>query len=100
MTTRVIIIRHGQSSYNAQRMIQGRCDESVLTEKGEAQAKLLGNTLKKVKLSGFYCSPLQRAFLTAKIIQELNEYNPTLTVAEKLREVNLPQWEKMEKRRC
>ncbi len=97
MTTRVIIVRHGQSSYNAQRMIQGRCNESVLTEKGEAQAKLLGNTLKKFQVSHFYCSPLQRASLTAKIIKDLNEYNPTLTIAEKLREIDLPQWEKWKK---
>ena len=97
MTTRVIIVRHGQSSYNAQRMIQGRCNESVLTEKGEQQAKLLGNTLKQVQVDGFYCSPLQRASYTAKIIQELNEYNPTLTIAENLREINLPQWEKWKK---
>ncbi len=34
MTTRVILVRHGQSTYNAQSRIQGRLDASVLTEKG------------------------------------------------------------------
>ena len=97
MTTRVIIVRHGQSSYNALKMIQGRCNESTITEKGEQQAQLLGKTLKEVKVSGFYCSPLQRAHKTAQIIQELNKHNPSLTVAEKLREINLPQWEKWKK---
>ncbi|MDJ0842713.1 MAG: histidine phosphatase family protein, partial [Crocosphaera sp.] len=42
MTTRVIIVRHGQSSYNAQKLIQGRNDESVLTEKGRQDAEKVG----------------------------------------------------------
>ncbi|MBL1209551.1 histidine phosphatase family protein [Geminocystis sp. GBBB08] len=97
MTTRVIIVRHGQSSYNAQKMIQGRCNESVITEKGEKQAILLGKTLSNLKIDSFYSSPLQRAYKTAQIIQELNQHNPTLTIAEKLREINLPIWEKWKK---
>ncbi|MGY6529057.1 MAG: histidine phosphatase family protein [Cyanobacterium sp.] len=97
MTTRVIIVRHGQSSYNAQRMIQGRCDESVITEKGRQQAELLAQTLSKVNFAGFYSSPLQRATETANIIREANEHNPSLTVLEKLKEINLPLWEKWKK---
>ncbi|MBE9221847.1 histidine phosphatase family protein [Cyanobacterium stanieri LEGE 03274] len=97
MTTRVIIVRHGQSSYNAQRMIQGRCDESVITEKGRQQADLLAQTLSKVNFAGFYSSPLQRARETADIIRQANEHNPSLTVLEKLREINLPLWEKWKK---
>lgn len=97
MTTRVIIVRHGQSSYNAQRMIQGRCNESVITEKGEKQANFLGNALKTIEFDGFYCSPLQRAHKTAQIIQELNDHNPNLVIAEKLKEINLPIWEKWKK---
>ena len=61
MATRVIIVRHGQSTYNAQKIIQGRCDKSVLTDKGVADARQVGQTLKQVKLDAFYCSPLQRA---------------------------------------
>lgn len=38
MTTRVVIVRHGQSSYNAERRIQGRTDASVLTQKGREDA--------------------------------------------------------------
>ncbi|WP_026102012.1 histidine phosphatase family protein [Geminocystis herdmanii] len=97
MTTRVIIVRHGQSSYNAQKMIQGRCNESVITEKGEKQANALGNALKTIEFDGLYCSPLQRAHKTAQIIQELNDHNPNLIIAEKLREINLPIWEKWKK---
>ncbi len=60
MTTRVIIVRHGQSSYNSQRRIQGRCDESVLTEKGRADARTLATALKNLKFDAIYSSPLQR----------------------------------------
>ncbi|MBF2056909.1 MAG: histidine phosphatase family protein [Cyanobacterium sp. T60_A2020_053] len=97
MTTRVIIVRHGQSSYNAQKMIQGRCDESVITELGKQQAEKLGQTLAHVKFANIYSSPLQRATETAKIIQVHNTNNPALTILEKLREINLPLWEKWQK---
>ena len=97
MTTRVIIVRHGQSSYNAQKMIQGRCDESVITEKGASDAQILGKTLSQVKLGGIYGSPLQRAKKTAEIIQQCMETNPGLTLADKLLEIDLPLWEKYKK---
>ena len=45
MTTRVILVRHGQSTYNAQSRIQGRLDASVLTEKGSVAAQKVGDAL-------------------------------------------------------
>lgn len=36
---RVVLVRHGQSSWNAEGRIQGSSDFSVLTQKGEAQAE-------------------------------------------------------------
>lgn len=97
MATRVIIVRHGQSTYNAQKMIQGRCDESVLTETGIADANLLGNTLKGLDIDAFYCSPLQRAKQTAVIIHDLLDNPPTLQPTNSLMEVDLPLWEKLTK---
>ncbi|MGF1936714.1 MAG: histidine phosphatase family protein [Nostoc sp. ChiQUE02] len=29
----MILVRHGQSTYNAQKRYQGSCDDSVLTDK-------------------------------------------------------------------
>jgi probable phosphoglycerate mutase len=78
-------------------MIQGRCDESVITEKGIKDAQIVGKTLSKVRLDNFYCSPLQRAKKTAEIIQECSETHPTLTVSQKLLEINLILWEKWKK---
>ncbi|MEO1692897.1 MAG: phosphoglycerate mutase family protein, partial [Cyanobacteria bacterium J06631_6] len=70
MATRVIIVRHGQSTYNAQKIVQGRCDKSVLTDKGISDAQQVGKALGDLKIDAFYCSPLQRAHQTAKIIHQ------------------------------
>ncbi|GKA62338.1 probable 2-carboxy-D-arabinitol-1-phosphatase, partial [Tanacetum coccineum] len=36
---RVVLVRHGQSTWNAEGRIQGSSDFSILTNKGEAQAE-------------------------------------------------------------
>lgn len=96
MATRVIIVRHGQSSYNALKMIQGRCDESVLTDKGMGDAKTLGQTLRGINFAAIYCSPLQRAQKTAEIIHsQLGDRAPAPIPSENLLEIDLPNWEKM-----
>ena len=40
--TRVILVRHGQSSFNAEGRYQGSSDESVLTEFGRQTARQTG----------------------------------------------------------
>lgn len=94
MATRVIIVRHGQSTYNSLKMIQGRCDESVLTQKGSADAQKVGETLGSLSVDSIYSSPLQRAKQTAQIIQTYLPGTPELQVVETLMEVDLPLWEK------
>jgi hypothetical protein len=39
VATRVVIVRHGQSTWNAVSRIQGSSDLSELTEKGKSQAE-------------------------------------------------------------
>ena len=97
MATRVIIVRHGQSTYNAEKRIQGRCNESEINEKGLKDAETVGRTLSKVNIDGFYCSPLQRAHKTAEIIGNFFENKPHLTPTAKLLEIDLPLWEKLKK---
>lgn len=99
MSTRVIIVRHGQSTYNAQKMIQGRCDESVLTEKGLADAQQVAEALRVIKIDGFYSSPLQRAKRTAEVIHGSLANPPSLQPTDKLLEIDLPLWE-TKKRGC
>ncbi|HEY9607942.1 histidine phosphatase family protein [Allocoleopsis sp.] len=97
MATRVIIVRHGQSSYNALKMIQGRCDESVLTEKGTADAHQVGAALSSLKFDAVYSSPLQRAKKTAEVILPYLQGSPELLTPASLLEIDLPLWEKLHK---
>ncbi len=97
MTTKVIIVRHGQSSSNAAQKIQGRSNISVLTEKGRQDALSVGNSLSDLKIDAFYSSPLQRARDTAEIIQKQLRNSPELQISNLLLEVNLPIWENLAK---
>jgi probable phosphoglycerate mutase len=95
MTTRVILVRHGQSTYNLQRRIQGRLDKSVLTETGRAAALQVGDTLSSITFDAAYSSPLQRAKETAEIIVSRLTNPPQLQPIEQLMEIDLPLWEGM-----
>lgn len=97
LSTRVILVRHGQSSYNKEQRIQGRLDASILTEEGRATAVKVASALKGLKFAAIYSSPLQRAKETALIICScLESSDPTsLEVKENLMEIHLPLWQGM-----
>ncbi len=61
MVLRLLLVRHGQSTFNCEGRIQGRDDLSELTQEGAAQAKQLGNALKELPIHAAYSSPLKRA---------------------------------------
>ncbi|MEB3269036.1 MAG: histidine phosphatase family protein [Leptolyngbya sp.] len=97
MTTRVILVRHGQSTYNLKKLIQGQIDVSTLTDLGLAQARQVGETLQGITFDGIYASPLKRAFQTAQTILSVIEAAqggaPVLVTRENLKEIDLPLWE-------
>jgi phosphoserine phosphatase len=95
LTTRVIILRHGQSSYNSQGRIQGRCNDSTLTDQGLADATTTGRALQGLNLDAVYCSPLQRASATAATVVAQMTNAPAPVTDDRLQEVDLPPWEKM-----
>jgi phosphoserine phosphatase len=95
MTTRVILVRHGQSTYNLQRRIQGRLDQSILTEAGRAAAIQVGDTLSSITFDAAYSSPLKRAKETAEIIVSCLTNPPQLQPTDQLMEIDLPLWEGM-----
>ena len=66
MPLRLLLIRHGLSSFNREKRIQGRADNSTLTEEGLLQAEKAGKALDKLSIQAIYTSPLQRALDTAK----------------------------------
>ncbi len=99
--TRVILVRHGRSTYNEQKRYQGCCDESVLTEKGKQEAFETGIALSKINFDAIYVSPLQRTQESAREILQVNKYNKKFKLNLKLRlllnsnlkEVDLPKWQ-------
>jgi probable phosphoglycerate mutase len=62
---RLLLVRHGLSSFNLEHRIQGRDDLSDLTEEGVEQARRSGEALRDVRLDAAYSSPLRRARDTA-----------------------------------
>jgi broad specificity phosphatase PhoE len=63
---RLILVRHGQTDYNAQRRYQGQID-NPLNAVGLAQAEALRARLAEFKLDAIYVSDLIRARRTAEI---------------------------------
>ena len=64
------IFRHGQSSYNLAGRTQGQTNDSVLTELGKEQARLVGQKLADKGIEIILCSPLTRAKQTAQLANE------------------------------
>jgi len=95
--TRVIVVRHGQSTYNTEGRIQGRTNTSSLTEKGSEDALRTGQVLNNIPFAAIYSSPLTRAKQTAEIIhnQLTGHPVPSVETTDYLLEVDLPLWEGM-----
>ncbi|XWS73957.1 hypothetical protein CRYUN_Cryun02cG0174100 [Craigia yunnanensis] len=65
---RVVLVRHGQSTWNEEGRIQGSSNFSVLTKKGEAQAETSRQMLIDDSFDVCFSSPLSRSKRTAEII--------------------------------
>ena len=63
---RLILIRHGECSWNKERRIQGCRSDTSLNERGKAQAEKMARALKEEKVTAIYSSPLNRAVNTAQ----------------------------------
>jgi len=89
---RLVLVRHGLSSFNREHRIQGRDDLSSLTDDGAAQARAVGRSLAEVTIDAAYSSPLSRARDTAtRILQE--QHSPAaLELHDDLLEIDLSPW--------
>lgn len=67
MTSTWYLARHGETEWNRDGRMQGRLG-GPLTEKGYAQARLLGQTAKAMGVTHIVASPLPRALETAQIV--------------------------------
>ncbi|MDR7343315.1 MAG: 2,3-diphosphoglycerate-dependent phosphoglycerate mutase GpmB [Pantoea sp.] len=82
----VYLVRHGETVWNAARRIQGQSD-SALTEKGEQQARQVGERVKSLGITHVISSDLGRTRRTAEIIADACGCSVTLDA--RLRELNM-----------
>ncbi len=92
MTLRLLLIRHGLSSYNRENRIQGRNDLSNLTEEGLLQAKKAGEALHPLPIQVIYSSPLQRALNTAIEVGKNQKVTLNPIIDNDLLEIDLEPW--------
>ena len=66
-STRILLVRHGETDWNATGRIQGHSD-TPLNEAGRSQARRAARRLAREPIRALYSSDLARAFETATII--------------------------------
>jgi 2,3-bisphosphoglycerate-dependent phosphoglycerate mutase len=84
-TNKVILIRHGQSTYNEENRFTGWKDVG-LTEKGRKEAENAAILLKNLSIDLAFASDLKRAQNTLKIILHSLNLNIAITYDERLNE--------------
>lgn len=86
MSRRLVLLRHGETDWNAARRIQGQLN-SELNETGVAQAAAVAPKIAALQPSALWTSDLHRARRTAEIVGEACGLTPVLD--ERLREYAL-----------
>ena len=92
MGIKLVFVRHGLSSFNTKGLIQGRTDDSVLTNKGYEQAAKAGEVLSKINFDEIYSSPLKRAAETTNTITKSFNKKHNIIYDNNLLEVDLGSW--------
>ena len=83
--TRVLLIRHGETPWNINKVFRGQAD-IPLTDYGIAQARALAKTYSAWPIAAVYSSPLQRALKTAEFVAEPHKLE--ITVHDGLNKLN------------
>lgn len=73
------MVRHGQTHYNNQRLVQGRID-NPLNETGKKQARIVAKLLQNKTFDVIASSPLSRALETAYIIAKKLKYKQPIEI--------------------
>ena len=93
---RWLLVRHGQTNYNAEGIVQGSSDTSRLSAEGIEQARQLGTFLATLQIDQVYVSPLARAQQTLQQAEKVagQQFGAgKAQVIKDLREVDLHEWE-------
>ena len=87
--TRILLVRHGQSTWNADGRWQGRADPP-LSELGRRQAEVAAETLEAEGITAVWASPLVRAHETAVIVAD--RLGVMITFDPRLQERDAGEW--------
>ncbi|MDT5095465.1 MAG: glucosyl-3-phosphoglycerate phosphatase [Mycobacterium sp.] len=90
MIRRLVMVRHGQTEFNAGNRMQGQLD-TALSELGRQQAVAVAEVLSKRDPLVIVSSDLRRAYDTAAVLGELT--GTAVNVDERLRETHLGDWQ-------
>ena len=88
--TRIILVRHGETTWNVEGRYQGQ-EDTPLSERGLEQGRLLAEGLKNIPLDRAISSPLQRSFKTCQFCADLHDLS--VSADERLSEINHGSWE-------
>jgi broad specificity phosphatase PhoE len=86
LSARLVLVRHGQSTYNGQARLQGQADPP-LSDAGRAEAKLLKPALPRFDETQVVTSDLQRARETAELLGY-----PGARLDARFREIDVGEW--------
>ncbi len=99
----LILIRHGETVFKSEERLQGGHD-SPLTEKGEGEARKLGEALRKCcgPVHAWYVSPQGRARQTSKILRDTWQQGTTAVLPEEqvhddIAEIRCGDWEGLQR---
>ena len=67
--TRIVLVRHGETAWNAERRLQGHIDIALNSE-GERQAAAMAGALESERFDHLISSDLQRAYQTAQALAQ------------------------------
>ena len=83
---RILLVRHGESTWNAERRLQGQANPP-LSERGRAEATALAPVLETVPPGRAVCSDLDRARETAALVG-----HPDAQADPRWREIDVGEW--------
>ncbi|HEU65489.1 MAG TPA: histidine phosphatase family protein [Chloroflexi bacterium] len=90
---KLILVRHGETSWNKERRVQGGASDIELNDTGMEQARRLANFLKNEPITAILSSPMQRAIATAKTIA--SHHQLPLEIDHRLKELKVGELEGM-----
>lgn len=88
-STTIYAVRHGESTWNKERRLQGRAIEPPLTELGIEQAEMAAQFFKDLSIQAVVSSPMERARQTARIIAKHLNIEQDLRIVEGLAECDV-----------